>query len=265
MTNQVTIIGAGNLTTSLLIAIHRKKFSYKINIIDTDKKKKLALKKFNVNFFASYTDVLTESDLIILMVKPNNYIQVIREMKPYLSKKAIIVSFMAGIESSIIKSKLDHIVPVVRCMTNVTISDSESHVFYYMKPFSSKIVKRLDKFFNSFSKLKKCTNEEDINKITALYGSGPAYYVYFNKIIKDVFINMGYSNNDATIFTNDLIHGTSKIIEKNKDLDNIISSIASKGGTTQAALAELKNNKINSIISKAIKKAYKKSRNILNK
>ena len=265
MTNQVTIIGAGNLTTSLLTAIHRKKFSYKINVIDIDKKKRVFLKNFNVNFFTSYTDILTESDLIILMVKPNNYNQVIEEMNPYLSKKAIIVSFMAGIESSLIKSKLNHNVPVVRCMTNITISDSESYVFYHMKPFASKIVKILDKFFNSFSKLKKCINEEDINKITALYGSGPAYYVYFNQIIKDVFINMGYSNNDATTFTNDLMHGTSKIIERNKESDNIISSIASKGGTTQAALAELKNNKINSIVSKAIKKAYMKSRNILKK
>ena len=61
------------------------------------------------------------------------------------------------------------------------------------------------------------------------------------------------------------MHGTSKIIEKNKDSDNIISSIASKGGTTQAALAELKDNKINNIILKAIKKAYKKSQNILKK
>ena len=191
MTNQVTIIGAGNLTTSLLTAIHRKKFPYKINVIDIDKKKRVFLKNFNVNFFTSYTDILTESDLIILMVKPNNYNQVIEEMNPYLSKKAIIVSFMAGIKSSLIKSKLSHNVPVVRCMTNITISDSESHVFYHMKPFSSKIVKRLDKFFGSFSKLKKCSNEEDINKVTALYGSGPAYYVYFNQIMKDVFINMG--------------------------------------------------------------------------
>jgi pyrroline-5-carboxylate reductase len=265
MNNQVTIIGAGNLSISLLTAIHRKKFSYKINVIDTDKKKRVRLKKFNVNFFASYTDILNESDLIILMVKPNKYIKVITEMNPYLSKKVIIVSFMAGIEISLIKNKLSHDVPVVRCMTNVTISDSKSHVFYHMKPISDKIVKRLDKFFNSFSKLKKCTNEEDINKITALYGSGPAYYVYFNQIIKDVFIKMGYSNSDATIFTNDLMHGTSKIIEKDKDSDNIISSIASKGGTTQAALSELENNKINNIILNAIKKAYKKSKNILKK
>jgi len=76
---------------------------------------------------------------------------------------------------------------------------------------------------------------------------------------------MGYSNSVATIFTNDLMHGTSKIIEKNKDSDNIISSIASKGGTTQAALSEMKNNKIHNTILKAIKKAYKKSQNILKK
>ena len=59
MINRVTIIGAGNLTSSLLTAIHRNRFSYKIDVIDTNKKKKFSLKKFNVNFFSSYTDVMT--------------------------------------------------------------------------------------------------------------------------------------------------------------------------------------------------------------
>ena len=265
MINRVTIIGAGSLTSSLLTAIHRNKFSYEIDIIDTDKKKKFGLKEFNINFFSSYTDIMTKSNLIILMVKPNNYIEVLKELDPFLSKKMILVSFMAGIGCSSIKNKLSRKVPVVRCMTNITISDSEAHIFYHMKPFSKNIVSVLDKFFSTFSKLKKCINEGDIDKITALYGSGPAYYVYFNKIIKDVFINMGYSDKDAIIFTNDLMYGTSKIIKNNNNSDDIISTIASKGGTTQAALTDLKNNKIDSIISKAIKKAYKKSKNILKK
>ena len=198
------------------------------------------------------------------MVKPNNYIEVIKEINPFLSEKMILVSFMAGIRCVSIKNKLSQDIPVVRCMTNMTISDSEAHIFYYMKPFSKNITGMLNKFFDTFSKLKKCINEGDIDKITALYGSGPAYYVYFNKIIRDVFINMGYSGKDATIFTNDLMHGTSKII-KNKSSDDIMSAIASKGGTTQVALAELKNNEVDSIILKAIKKAYKKSKNILKK
>tara|TARA_B100001063_G_scaffold245019_1_gene279435 strand:+ start:4889 stop:5686 length:798 start_codon:yes stop_codon:yes gene_type:complete len=265
MINRVTIIGAGNLTNSLLTAIHRNRFSYKIDVVDTNKEKRSNLKKFNVNFFSSYTDIMTESKLIILMVKPNNYIEVIKEINPLLSEKMIVVSFMAGIGCCSIKNKLSQNIPVVRCMTNITISDSESHIFYHMKPFSKNIAGILIKFFGTFSKLKKCINEGDIDKITALYGSGPAYYVYFNKIIKDVFINMGFSKKDATIFTNDLMHGTSKIIKNNKNSDDIISAIASKGGTTQAALTELKNNKVDSMILKAINKAYKKSKNILKK
>jgi pyrroline-5-carboxylate reductase len=265
MINRVTIIGAGNLTSSLLTAIHRNRFSYKIDVIDTNKKKEFSLKKFNVNFFSSYTDAITKSNLIILMVKPNNYVEVIKKINPLLSEKMILVSFMAGIGCSSIKNKLSQGIPVVRCMTNVTLSDSEAYVFYHMKPFSKNVSGMLNKFFDTFSKLKKCINEGDIDKITALYGSGPAYYVYFNKIIKDVFINMGYSEKDATIFTNDLMHGTSKIIKNNKNSDDILTAIASKGGTTQAALTELKNNKVDSVILKAIKKAYKKSKNILKK
>ena len=61
MINRVTIIGAGNLTSSLLTAIHRNRFSYKIDVIDTNEKKKFSLKKFNVNFFSSYTDAITLS------------------------------------------------------------------------------------------------------------------------------------------------------------------------------------------------------------
>jgi pyrroline-5-carboxylate reductase len=125
MINRVTIIGAGNLTSSLLTAIHRNRFSYKIDVIDTNKKKRFSLKKFNVNFFSSYTDVMTKSNLIILMVKPNNYIEVIKEINPLLSEKMILVSFMAGIGCSSIKNKLSQDIPVVRCMTNITISDSE--------------------------------------------------------------------------------------------------------------------------------------------
>ena len=76
---------------------------------------------------------------------------------------------------------------------------------------------------------------------------------------------MGYKEKEAIDYTNDLISGSANIIKLNKISSNLIDKIASKGGTTQAALLELKNNKLNSIISKSIVKAYKKSKNILKK
>ena len=265
MISQVSIIGAGNLTTSLLKAISRNRHSYKLNIIDINKKKKVIEDKFNVNFFSAYTDTISKSNLIILMVKPKNYIDAIAQLNPFLSKKMIIVSFMAGIKCSMIRKELKESIPVIRCMSNITISDSESYIFYHMKPFTKKVIDQFNKFFNKFSKIKKCSTELDIDKITALYGSGPAYYVYFNQIIKDSFIKMGYNGNDATSLTNDLIQGTSKIIQDNENSNDIISAIASEGGTTQAALSELKNNKVDKIVIKAITKAFNRSKNILKK
>jgi pyrroline-5-carboxylate reductase len=265
MSSEVSIIGAGNLTVSLLTGIDKIRYPYKINVIDIDKKKRSLSKKFNINFYSSYTDVLCKSDLIILMVKPNRYKDVLHSISPFISDRTIVLSFMAGVTIEKIKNQIDVNVPVVRCMTNITISTDKSYIFYYTKPFNKLLNMRLHKFFNKFSKLKKCKSEEEVDKITALYGSGPAYYIYFNQIIRDSFIKMGYKEKEAIDYTNDLISGSANIIKGNKISDDLLHMIASKGGTTQAALLDLNNNKLNSIISKSIAKAYKKSKNILKK
>jgi pyrroline-5-carboxylate reductase len=89
MSSEVSIIGAGNLTVSLLNGIDKIKHTYKINVIDIDKKKRSIRKKFNINFFSSYTNVLCKSDLIILMVKPNNYKDVIDSINPFITDRVL--------------------------------------------------------------------------------------------------------------------------------------------------------------------------------
>ena len=265
MKNHITIIGAGNLTESILKAISKKTNLFKINVIDINKKKKNIEKRFNVTFYSTYTDIISKSDFVVLLVKPKDYISVIDKINPFISNKTILLSFMAGITNAQISKILTSKPSIIRCMTNITISDSKSFIFYFMKPFTKIVSNKLEKFLSCFSKAKKCSSQEQIDKITALYGSGPAYYIYFNQIIKDSFIKMGYNKKESILYTNDLLQGTANIIKNNSDSENIIKSIASKGGTTEAALSDLKKNKINQIITKAIIKAHKKSKNILNK
>ena len=76
---------------------------------------------------------------------------------------------------------------------------------------------------------------------------------------------MGYSQKDSREYANDLLEGTTTLIKENNNLDKIIDAVASKGGTTEAALSEFKKNKINKIFLKGIVNAYKKSKNILKK
>ncbi len=265
MKNRVTIIGAGNLSVSIISAMHRYKSPNVINVIDIDKTKKSLVRRYNIEFSCSYDNSIAESDLIFLLAKPKEYVSVLKSLNKFVSKKPIVLSFMAGIKHEQIKRELDADVSTVRCMTNLTIGVSKAFIFYHTKSLDKIDLKKLKDCFLPFGKLKKCTSEEEVDKLTALYGSGPAYYIYFHQIIKNSFMQMGYNEKHAREYTNDLLQGTSRLIENNKNLDEIIDSIASKGGTTRAALSELKKSKIDKLISKAIVEAYKKSKNILRK
>ena len=120
-------------------------------------------------------------------------------------------------------------------------------------------------FFKTFSKIKKCKSEDQLDKLTALYGSGPAYYVYFNDIITKSFMKLGFNRRDSITYADNLISETSNLLKDSPNTRNLIKAIASKGGTTEAALLKLKNDKVQEKVLLAIKSAYDKSKNILKK
>jgi len=265
MIKNISIIGAGNLANAILSGISRSNNSYNITLIDIDKNKKNLAKKYNVNFSNNYSNNELESDLVFLVVKPKEYKILLKKINPFLSKNTILLSFMAGVKHDEIESHIDKKITIVRCMANLTIKNFKSYIFYFSKSLSKKNDNIFQDFFSQFSKLKKCKIEDDIDKLTALYGSGPAYYVFYNKILRESFIKMGYSQKDSREYANDLLEGTTTLIKENNNLDKIIDAVASKGGTTEAALSEFKKNKINKIFLKGIVNAYKKSKNILKK
>lgn len=264
MRDHITIVGAGNLTLSILEGITESKASLNINVIDIDKKKSSVLKKFNVKFNTQYNSDISKSDIILLVTKPKDYKSVIRLIEPHISDRAIILSFMAGIRTKQIQELLTSKTRVIRCMTNLAISVGQSYLFYFMNTPSKIISNKLNKFFSSFTIMKRCNSESDIDKLTALYGSGPAYYVFFNSIVKDSFEQMGFTKKESKLYTNSLMIGATKLIERYDSLD-LLKSIASKGGTTEAALFQLKKDKVDKNVSKAIQQAYKKSKRILKK
>ena len=193
MNEHITIIGAGNLTMSILGALKRSRSKFKINVVDIDKKKSSQLKKFGAKFYTTYDDKISKSKLILLIVKPKDYVQALKSVNPYVNNQTIILSFIAGISVNRIEKILAADVSIVRCMTNLAISERQSYMFYFMKKGSKKVVDKINKFLLTFSDTKKCSEENHINKLTALYGSGPAYYIFFNSIIKKSFEQMGFN------------------------------------------------------------------------
>ena len=169
MKEHITIIGAGNLTMSILGAIDKSRDKFIINVLDINKKKSSQLKKFGVKFNTTYDDKISKSEFILLIVKPKDYVQALKSIDPYVNSQTIILSFIAGISVNQIEKLLTADVNIVRCMTNLAISERQSFMFYFMKKGSKKVTDKINKFLLTFSVTKKCYEENHINKLTALY------------------------------------------------------------------------------------------------
>ena len=171
---------------------------------------------------------------------------------------------MAGISIKQIQDNLSANFNIIRAMTNLTVSNGEAIIFYYNKtPFKKNIMKA-EAFFKTFSKIKKCKSEDQLDKLTALYGSGPAYYIFFNSIIKRSFEQMGFNKKESDSYTHSLMLDSSELLGIS-DSQDLLRAIASKGGTTEAALSQLKKDKVDLSVRRAVQQAYKKSKKILSK
>ena len=169
---------------------------------------------------------------------------------------------MAGIKTRQIRELLTHKIKVIRCMTNLAVSVRHSFLFYFIGKSTDTIPRKLNKFLSSFASIKRCASENSIDKLTALYGSGPAYYVFFNDIVKNSFIQMGFNKKESELYTNSLLSGSTNLIAKNDSLD-LLKSIASKLGTNEAALSQLKKEKVHKTKTRKYRacKRYNKKRN----
>jgi pyrroline-5-carboxylate reductase len=106
-------------------------------------------------------------------------------------------------------------------------------------------------------------NENQIDKVTALTGSGPAYFIHFLEAIIQTFKNFGFSENKAETYAKELFYGTAiTCMNENKNLKKTKDSVISKGGTTDAALKTLDALKFKSILTKSIKEAYNKAQQL---
>lgn len=222
---------------------------------DADKLKKLKVKS------ADAKTVVSKSDIIFLCVKPQNMKEVLDEIMDVAGKK-LFVSVAAGVSTKFIESTLTD-ARVVRVMPNTPALVSEMAAGYALGSKATiKDAKDVEKLLSSVG-IAVRLDEKDLDAVTGLSGSGPAYVYLFISALKDAGVEEGLSEDEALKLAAQTVKGAAEMILSGMGRpDELIENVKSPGGTTIEGLKALEARGFYETVKEAVRKAAGRSREL---
>lgn len=208
------------------------------------------------NFFTTPTSIITELDIIILSVKPQDFTTLAQTVQPYLNKNQLVLSVMAGVTIQRIQNEL-HVQKIIRSMPNIPTQIGMGMTVFSAAPdVDRKELFIVQNLINTTGKSVYVEKEELLNAATAISGSGPAYVFYFMNAMIQAAVELGFNESEAELLVNQTFMG-SVAIQNSYSLSNEewIKKVASKGGTTESALQIFQVTQVKEAIVKAIHSA----------
>jgi len=260
---KIGIIGLGNMGSSILSGIIEKRILKEkdIFVFDIDKKK---LKNLKVNKGKDNKDVVENSDIVILAVKPKDSKYVLEEIKNSLTPKKILVSIMAGVKIEKIEDIVGKDKPVIRMMPNLNVKVKTGIIAYCTNKNGKKYEEVIKKIFSPIGFLFKMPQDK-FDTITAISGSGPGFLFYIAEEFRKICIEKGIKENISDKIVRYLFYGTGKMIfETKQKLEKLKEMVCSPGGTTLAGLSVFEEKKFGDILREVINRAEKRSKELSN-
>ena len=260
---KIGFIGSGNMASSLAKAILNEEPEAFIIMSDKDSVKLRKLENsMQIHAAKSNPEVINSAEIIFLAVKPQDIPLVMDEIKFNLSRQKLFVSIAAGITISYLESKLQK-QRIIRVMPNIACLVGEMAAGFSLGKYATRqdadaVRQILDSAGKSLQ-----LDEKLLDIVTALSGSGPAYFAFIVESMIKAGVSNGLSREQAEILAIHTMLGTARlIIEKRMHPEQLIGMVASKGGTTEAGLNSLRGDRIDRAISNAVNSAVKRSREL---
>ena len=263
--NRVLLIGCGHMGSALLNAWMNLK-SHSFTVIDpqryNDLKKKFYKKKITFIDKIPNQNEIKKFNIIIFAIKPQIAKKVLNDYSNFEFKKNIlIVSIVAGKKISFFKKNIKNAIQIVRVMPNMPALIGEGVSCLVSNKSTSKNNKKI--IGNLFSKVGKTIwlkNEIEIDKATAISGSGPGYVFTLIDAFEKASQQIGFPKNISRKMVLSTILGSVKLMEKTKkEPSDLANSIAVKGGTTEAGIKILQKYKPNKIMYNTFLAAYQRA------
>jgi pyrroline-5-carboxylate reductase len=260
---KVAIIGAGNMGMAFAKSFIQydlvKKDALFLIEKNTERAEALRLEKAGV-VIDTISSKIGEYDLIILSVKPQDFASLKDELRAVIQPNQLVLSIMAGISIDKIKESLNHNL-VVRAMPNTpALLGMGMTAFAAAGDITLSQLKKIENLINSTGRAVFLEDESLLDAVTALSGSGPAYFFYLVKAMIEAGKEMGFEDSMAALLVKQTMLGSFHLINNaDKSLDELIKTVASKGGTTEAALKRFEEGLLAQNLKEGIFAAQKRA------
>lgn len=206
------------------------------------------------------SQAIAQADMVIFAVKPQDFEDCVIPIKDLLTDK-MILSIMAGINMDKLEEKTGSL-KIIRSMPNLPLQVGLGVTGWLANP-EVENHEEIDRLMQHFGTSIELEEEDEIDAITALSGSGPAYFFYLCELLQENAEELGFSEEDARDIAEKTFLGAAELLKQNKlSAKEWREAVTSKGGTTHAAIDWLQTMQWDEDFQRAIDAAHLRSKEL---
>lgn len=208
-------------------------------------------------------DCIPLADIIIFAVKPQDAVHLFDSIRDHVQQDQILLSIMAGIQISTIQQYFTTD-KVLRAMPNLPSKIGFGMTAYTSSDTTSRVeMNIIHNLLSTTGRAIYIDDESLIDAVTAISGSGPAYVFYFMKSMIDAALKLGLNQVEAELLVNQTFFGSISLYQQsNLNCEEWISQVASRGGTTEAALTSFDKASLHEAIQQGIVQAHERAKEL---
>ena len=264
---KISFIGGGNMAVALIGGLRRQGFSAAgMQVVEPFREAREKLtESFGVRCTAAVDAAALNCEVLVLAVKPQQFREAVAPFSGKLDKQ-LVVSIAAGLRMADISRWLGDYRKVVRTMPNTPALIGAGISGLCADP-SVDLEGRTnaEKILKAVGSTVWIDNEEQMDAVTAVSGSGPAYVFYFLEAMEAAALNLGFDARSARRLTVETFLGAARLAEQSSEsISTLRERVTSKGGTTEAALSSFGASRIAAAIEHGIIAAEARGRELGN-
>jgi len=263
----VTFIGGGNMAAAIIGGLlGGEGDSPQVVVVEplTEQRTRLAARFPGIRISpVVHAAAVAEAEIVVLAVKPQQMRDAARQLSPFVGGVPLVLTIAAGVRCDDLRRWLGDYPRIVRAMPNTPALIGAGISALYATPEARDHAAVAASVLEACGEVIWCEHEHDLNAVTGVSGSGPAYVFYFMEALEQAALELGLPAADARRLAYATFAGSVELAKRSSEPPSVLrTNVTSKGGTTARALDVMDAARVSEHFIAAVKAAAERAREL---